>query len=187
MLDLLTEVGMLGCRPIDTPMEQNHGLASSTTDIFGQPDQYRRLVGHLVYLSVTRPDLSYVVHTLAQFLSNPMQHHWDAALRVLRYLKGHLGQGIYLRPTSSLTLRAYSDSDWAVCPLTRRSLTSYVVFLGHSPISCRTKKQPIVARSSAEAEYRAMVVTTCKLKWLKSLLKTLSILHMFPMYLFCER
>ena len=66
-LDVLSEVGMLGCRPIDTPMEQNHRLAYAEGEPFSQPDQYRRLVGRLVYLSVTRPELSYSVHTLAQF------------------------------------------------------------------------------------------------------------------------
>ena len=70
-LDVLKEAGTLGCKPIDMPIEQNHRLAYITGDPFKQPDQYRLLVGRLVYLSVTRPDLSYAVHTLVQFLSKP--------------------------------------------------------------------------------------------------------------------
>lgn len=115
-LDILTEAGMLGCKPIDTPMEQNHRLAYASGEPFEHPDQYRRLVGRLVYLSVTRPELSYSVHTLAQFLSDPQVTHWDAELRVLRYLKGSPGQGILLRPVSDLCLTAFCDSDWLHVP-----------------------------------------------------------------------
>lgn len=184
-LDLLTEAGMLGCKPIDTPMEQNHRLAYAEGDPYEHPAQYRRLVGRLVYLSVTRPELSYSVHTLAQFLSNPQIAHWDAAIRVLRYIKGQPGQGILLRP-SDMQLNAFCDSDWAACPLTRRSLSGYFVLLGRTPVSWKTKKQPTVSRSSAEAEYRAMAVTTCELKWLKSLLRSLGVVHSQPMRLFCD-
>lgn len=80
---------MLRCKPIDSPMEQNHRLAHEDGNPFEYPDKYRRLVGRLVYLSVTRPVLCYSVHTLAQFLSAPQIAHWDAALRVFRYIKGH--------------------------------------------------------------------------------------------------
>ncbi|XP_021719900.1 uncharacterized protein LOC110687549 [Chenopodium quinoa] len=177
---------MLGCKPIDTPMEQNHRLAYAEGEPFSQPDQYRRLVGRLVYLSVTRPELSYFVHTLARFLSNRQVQHWDAAIRVLLCIKGSPGQGILLRPMKDMCLTAFCDSDWAACPLTRCSLSSYKVFLGRSPVSWKTKKQPIVSRSSAEAEYHAMAVTTCELKWLKSLLSSLGILHPKPMKLYCD-
>ncbi|XP_065855377.1 uncharacterized mitochondrial protein AtMg00810-like [Euphorbia lathyris] len=185
-LDVLTEAGMLGCKPIDTPMEQNHHLATADGPSMPDPAQYRRLVGRLVYLTITRPELSYSVHTLAQFLSNPKVEHWDDALRVLRYLKGSPGQGILLRKCNDLRLNAFCDSDWAACPLTRRSLTGYFVLLGTSPISWKTKRQPTVSRSSAEAEYRAMAVTTCELKWLKSLLRSLGVHHSRPMRLFCD-
>ncbi|XP_057251474.1 uncharacterized mitochondrial protein AtMg00810-like [Beta vulgaris subsp. vulgaris] len=185
-LDVLSESGMLGCKPIDTPMEQNHRLALVDDAPLSDPDRYRRLVGRLVYLSVTRPELSYAVHTLAQFLSAPMVPHWEAALRVLRYLKGSPGQGILLRSRNDLCLSAYCDSDWAACPTTRRSLSGYLVFLGCSLVSWKTKKQPTVSRSSAEAEYRSMAVTTCELKWLKSLLSSLGVLHSRPMRLFCD-
>ena len=133
-LDVLKEVGMLCCKPIDTLMEQNHRLAYEKDNPYERPDQYRRLVGRSVYLSVTRPDLSYAVHTLAHFLTATQVAHWDAAVRVLRYVKGHSGQGILLRP-DTLLLTAYCDSDWAACPFTRRSLSGYTALLGSSLVS----------------------------------------------------
>lgn len=104
----------------------------------------------------------------------------------MRYLKSHPGQGILLRASSSFRLRAYCDSDWASCPITRRSLTVYLVFLGDSPISWKTKKQPTVSRSSAEAEYRSMASATCELKWLHGLLGSFGIQHKPPMLLLCD-
>ena len=90
-LDVLTEAGMLGCKPLDTPMEHNHRLASAEGSSFAHADRYRHLVGRLVYMYVTHPKLSYVVHTLSQFVVAPHVCHQNAALCVLRYLKGNLG------------------------------------------------------------------------------------------------
>lgn len=79
----------------------------------------------------------------------PRQENLEAALRIVRYLKGTHGQGIHLRADSDLTLQGWCDFDWAACPITHRSLTGWLVFLGHSPISWKTKRQPTISRSSA--------------------------------------
>lgn len=185
-LDIINECGLLGCKPIDTPMEQNHTLARDKGEFFSEPSKYRRLIGRLVYLTVTKPDLSYAVHTLAQFLQAPRLKHWHAALRVVRYLKNAPGQGIFLSATNDLTLSAYCDSDWAACPLTRRSLTGYVVLLGNSLVSWKTKKQQVVSRSSAEAEYRSMALTLCEVKWIMELMRSLGIRQQAPTSLYCD-
>ena len=104
----------------------------------------------------------------------------------MRYLKHRPGQGIFLPSTSNFQLSAYCDSDWAGCPLSRNSITGYFIFLGNSPISWKTKKQPTVARSSAEAEYRAMAVTCCEIRWLRQLLKDLGLSHAEPVRLHCD-
>ncbi|KAF5193419.1 Retrovirus-related pol polyprotein from transposon re2 [Thalictrum thalictroides] len=119
-------------------------------------------------------------------MHQPRQTHYDAAIRVLRYLKSSPGYGILLFSNSSLQISAYCDSDWAACPMTRRSTTRYFVMLGKSPISWRTKKQHTVSRSSAEADYRVMASATCELIWLKSLLCDLRIFHSKPMHLYCD-
>ncbi|XP_026444807.1 uncharacterized protein LOC113345217 [Papaver somniferum] len=114
--------GLLGARPAEFPMETNHRLALAQGDLFVDVEKYRRLIGRLIYLAVTRPDLTYSVHTLSQFMQQPRIEHWEAALRVVRYLKNP-GQGILLRSDSNLSLQGWCDSDWASFPLTRRSLT----------------------------------------------------------------
>nr|CAD1835983.1 unnamed protein product [Ananas comosus var. bracteatus] len=167
-------------------MEQQHRLSTDSGDPILDPGQYRRLVGRLIYLTITRPKLCYSVHILSQFMQDPRTLHWDAAMRVLRYLKQSPGQGILLSVLTSLQLTAYCDSDWAGCPMTRRSVTGYFVMLGGCPISWKTKKQTVVSRSSAEAEYRSMAATTSELLWLRSLLQSLGIDHAQPMQLFCN-
>ncbi|XP_019091105.1 PREDICTED: uncharacterized protein LOC109128712 [Camelina sativa] len=86
-LDIIDECGLSGAQPTDTPLEQNHTLLSSKSKPLSAPDQYRRLVGRLMYLTHTRPELSYAVNILAQFMQTPLMDHWDSALNVVRYLK----------------------------------------------------------------------------------------------------
>ncbi|KAK2996941.1 hypothetical protein RJ639_024875 [Escallonia herrerae] len=186
VLDILSESGLLGSKPSSTSMDQQHKLTPDTGSMCSDPGQYRRLVGRLLYLTITRPDNSYAVHVLSQFMHAPRQPHLDAALQVLRYLKGAPGQGILLPANSSLTLHAYCDADWAGCPSTRRSTTGYIIFLGSSPISWRSKQQSVVSRSSAEAEYRAMATTSSEVIWLVRLLHDLHIPCTSPVSLFCD-
>lgn len=140
-LDIINECGLLGTKPAPTLMEQNHNLAWSDGAFYTEPAKYRRLVGCLVYLAITKPEISYAVYILAQFLQKPRQHHWDAAIRLVRYLKGVPGRGILLSANNDLHISAFCDSDWAACPLTRRSLTGFIFILGDSMVSWKTKKQ----------------------------------------------
>ncbi|CAH9070916.1 unnamed protein product, partial [Cuscuta epithymum] len=96
VLDILSETGLTGAKPVAFPMIQNHCLQRDTGAFFPDPERYRRLVGKLIYLTLTRPDICYSVHILSQFMQEPRVHHWEAVLRVLRYLKGHPGQGVFL-------------------------------------------------------------------------------------------
>uniref|UniRef100_A0A3Q7G9E8 Integrase catalytic domain-containing protein n=1 Tax=Solanum lycopersicum TaxID=4081 RepID=A0A3Q7G9E8_SOLLC len=137
-LEILQEAGLTDCKPVVTPLPPGHGLATSTSVPIHDPGKYRRLVGRLIYMTITRPDLAYSVHLLSQFMHEPKVDHLNAAMRVLRYLKGHPGQGILLRADSNLQILAYCDSDWATCPLSRKSVSGYFIMLGGSPISWKT-------------------------------------------------
>ncbi|KAK2448739.1 putative mitochondrial protein [Trifolium repens] len=117
-LDILNECGMLACKPASLPLPPNHKLALDSSPLYEDPSQYRRLVGRLIYLTITRPELAYSVHILSQFMQKPHRGHWDAAMLVLRYLKSAPGQGIIIPKDNDLKLVAYCDSDYASCPLT---------------------------------------------------------------------
>lgn len=185
-LDIISETGLLGSKPSSVPIALNHKLQIATGPPLTNPEAYRRLVGRLIYLTFTRPELCYTVHILSQFMQVPLEAHWEAALRTVRYLKGSPGQGVLLRADSDLRITAYCESDYNSCLLTRRSLSAYIVLLGSSPISWKTKKQEVVSMSSAEAEYRSMAFALKELKWLKQLLLSFGIPHNSPMQLFCD-
>ena len=162
-LEIVDECDLLGSKPNDFPIEENHKLALAIGPILTDVGLYRRLVGRLIYFTITRPDLSYVVHILSQFMQNPRVEHMNAAYRVLCYIKGTPDCGILLQANPVFRLSAYCDFDWGTCPLTRWPLTGYLITLGWSPISWKTKKQPTVSRSFAEAEYRSMAAATSEL------------------------
>ncbi|XP_004301110.1 PREDICTED: uncharacterized mitochondrial protein AtMg00810-like [Fragaria vesca subsp. vesca] len=138
-LEIIKDAGLLGAALIDTPMERGSKL-SDKSEPLKDPGKYRRLVGRLIYLTVLRLDITYVVHVLSIFMHQPRKDHWEAALRVVRFLKNSPGQGLFFSSNSDFRLRAYCDLNWASCPLTRRSTTGYCVFLGLSLISWRSKR-----------------------------------------------
>ncbi|CAL1356682.1 unnamed protein product [Linum trigynum] len=186
VLDILADTGLEAARPSLTPIEQQHQLGRSPSPPAVDFSAYRRLVGRLLYLTVTRPDITYAINVLSQAMQAPTKAHEAAAVRILRYLKSTPGRGLFFPASNPLHLTAYCDADWGGCPLTRRSTTGYYIRLGASPISWRTKKQQVVARSSAEAEYRAMASTVSELLWLRWLLRDFGVTFLGPTPLFCD-
>ncbi|KAF5474584.1 hypothetical protein F2P56_006472 [Juglans regia] len=122
-LDILQDTGIIGSKAAAFVMESNLKLTAEDPNLYEDPPAYRRLVGRLLYLTLTRPDLAYSVQVLSQFLAKPTVSHYQAAIRVLRYLKATPGQGLFFSASSELQLKAFSDSDWAGCIDTRRSVT----------------------------------------------------------------
>ncbi|KAL9250699.1 Retrovirus-related Pol polyprotein from transposon RE1-like protein [Drosera capensis] len=131
--DLLKESGFLGCKPVDTPMEQNLKLSNFTDEpdfIIPNLDMYRRLVGKLIYLTVTRPDISFAVSLVSQFMYTPRKSYLIVVDHILRYLKKSPGKGLIYRPTAILFLTAYSDADYAGSPDDIRSTSGYCTYFG---------------------------------------------------------
>ncbi|GJS23648.1 retrovirus-related pol polyprotein from transposon TNT 1-94 [Tanacetum coccineum] len=168
----------------DIPIDAKAKYTPTDGDPLPDPSLYRTIVGSLVYLTVTRPYISYAVHIMSQFVSAPTMVHWAVVLHILRYLRGTQFQTLLFPSTSALDLRAYCDSDWAGDVVSRKSTTGFCIFLGDSLISWKSKKQDVLSNSSTEAEYHAMVVTTSEIVWLRWLLADMGvrIIHSTPLY-----
>jgi len=167
-LDLLSNSGSINSKPVSTPSDPSIKLHHVSSLPYDDIPSYRRLVGILLYLYTTRPDITFITQQLSQFLSKSNQTHHQAAL------------------SSSLHLHGFSDADWAGCIDTRRSISGQCFFHNDSLISWRTKKQLTVSRSSSEAEYRALASATCELQWLLYLLRDLHVTCSKLPVLFCD-
>jgi hypothetical protein len=159
---------MQDAKPSTSPSPSGIKLSQHAGDPLPDPTQYRHIVGALQYCTLTRPDIAFFVNQLCQHLHALSTAHWSAAKGVLRYLKATVHHGL-MYTKSSLHLTAYCDSDWAGNLDDRRSTTGFAIFLGSNLISWCAKKQPIVSRSSTEAEYRALAITTAEVYWLRML------------------
>nr|CCI55442.1 PH01B031C15.25 [Phyllostachys edulis] len=173
--DLLARSGLTDSRTAATPIKLHLQLHPTDGTLLEDPSRYRHIVGSLVYLAVTRPDIAHSVHVLSQFVSVPMSVHYAHLLRVLRYLRGTVDRCLFYSLSSQLQLHAYSDSIWTSDPVDRRSVSGYCIFLGSSLITWKSKKQTVVSRSSAEAELRALATTTSEIVWLRWLLADLGV------------
>ena len=186
ILDLLNETGMLGCRPAETPMDTTVKLGEKDGSAPVDKGRYQRLVGKLIYLSHTRPDISFPVSMVSQFMNNPTEQHMTVVTKILRYLKMTPGKGLFFQRTTNREIDIYSDADWAGSITDRRSTSGYCSFVWGNLVTWRSKKQPVVARSSAEAEFRAMAQGICEGIWLKRLLEELRVPVKYPMILHCD-
>jgi hypothetical protein len=135
IVDVLHWSKMAGAKPSSTPIASGSKLVAS----YGDPTEYHSIVGAPQYCTLTRPEISFTVNQLCQYMHSPTTSHWSFAKRVLRYLKGSLHHGLFFGK-GSLQLNAFCDSDWAGSLDDRRSTTGYAVFLGSSLVSWSAKK-----------------------------------------------
>uniref|UniRef100_A0A803Q5F0 Reverse transcriptase Ty1/copia-type domain-containing protein n=1 Tax=Cannabis sativa TaxID=3483 RepID=A0A803Q5F0_CANSA len=169
--DLLRRHNMTHLKPSPTPISTGKCLSALDGKEMENPTVYRSLIGALQYLCHTRPDISYAVNSLSQFLKSPSTIHWNAAKRILRYLKGTSTQGLHICCSNNLNITGFSDADWASNVDDRRYVGGYCVYLGESLVSWSSKKQSVVSRSSTESEYRALAHVSAEITWIESLLK----------------
>ncbi|KAJ9567043.1 hypothetical protein OSB04_003009 [Centaurea solstitialis] len=170
--ELLERANMTTCNPCRTPAEPVHKLDASGPPV-SDPTLYRSLAGALQYLTFTRPDIAFAVQQICLYMHDPREPHFHALKRILRYIRGTLDHGLQLHVSSSSALTAYSDADWGGCPTSRRSTSGYCVFLGDNLISWSSKRQGVVSRSSAEAEYRGVANAVAETSWIRNLLREL--------------
>ena len=186
--DIIKRVGMHNCKPVSTPLSTSEKLSIEEGEKLGQEDstRFRSIVGALQYLTLTQPDLSFPVNKVCQFLHAPTTCHWSAVKRILRYLQYTAGTGLKIEMCKSMMVSAFSDADWAGIFYDRRSTSGFTVFIESNLVSWSARKQATVARSSTEAEYKALANATAEVIWIQTLLAELRIPHPPVARLWCD-
>ncbi|KAK2966883.1 hypothetical protein RJ640_028893 [Escallonia rubra] len=167
---ILKKFKMYGCKSVGTPLVVDQKLIREDGSGDVNASLFRSLVGSLLYLSATRPDIMYATSLLSRFMLKPSRIHYGAAKRVLRYIQGTLDFGIMYKKNEKLQLSGFCDIDWAGSVDDMRSTSGYAFSLGSGMFSWASKKQQTVAQSSAEAEYVAAAVATSQAIWLRRIL-----------------
>ena len=172
---ILEKFNMVEANPIATPMDVSaKPIKAANGESKVDPHLYQSAVGSLLYLAIaTRPDIAFAVNKAAQFNSNPTTTHWQMVKRIIRYLVGTPKLGLLFYPDAQKELLGYSDSDYAGDVNDRKSTSAYVFLKSGAPISWKSKKQTVVAQSTAEAEYVALAAAAQEAVWLRRLLEDL--------------
>jgi hypothetical protein len=172
-LDILKCAVMADCKPCTTPIDLQAKLAGDSGPPVEDASQFRSIAGALQYLTFTRPDIAYVVQQICLHMHDPREPHLTVMKHILRYLQGTSDYGLLLCCSNSSNLIVYTDADWVSCPDTHRSTSGYAVFLGDNLVSWSAKRQTVVSRSNAEAEYHAVANGVAEATWLRQLLHEL--------------
>ncbi|MCO5568253.1 hypothetical protein L7F22_021950 [Adiantum nelumboides] len=174
---LLCKFGLEDCKPIAIPMETGLKLSLHDAGECAYVTLYQTAIGCLIYVCNTRLDIQFAVSQVSRFMHSPGSKHWQAIKRIFSYLSRTLHLGLFYPKGGSLPpdLHAFSDSDWAGCFDMRVSTSGFCFMLGSSRISWLSKKQPTVATSSCEVEYRALFTATVECVWLRRLMVDLGV------------
>ena len=175
--DILQEFNMLQAKPEYVPLPPGLRLLSDMDSPPTNLHLYCKLVGKLIFLTTTRPDLSYVVSTVSRYMATPQHAHLEAVKHILRYLRHTSDYGLLYQHQKSLPIRGYTVADWAACPETRRSTGGYLFSLAGGSITWQSKRQLTVSRSSTESEYMALSTCSQEAVWLGRLLSEFGLLQ----------
>ncbi|XP_020672371.1 uncharacterized protein LOC110092247 [Dendrobium catenatum] len=182
--DILQSAGLKDCKPSQTPIalkpsSNNNNFLNSDSKLYGQ------IAGSLQYLTITRPDIAYATNMICQHMHNPTEQDFTALKRLLRYIRGTYQFGLPIT-RGNLQLTSFSDSDWASDSNDRKSISGFCTYMGDTLVSWCVKKQATVAKSSTEAEYRALASTTSDVIWLRRLLTDFEAASSTPTTLLCD-
>ncbi|GJV42246.1 retrovirus-related pol polyprotein from transposon TNT 1-94 [Tanacetum coccineum] len=181
--EILKKFGFDTCTPIDTPMAERPDLDEDKGGKLIDPTRFRGMVGSLMYLSASRPDIVFAVCMCARYQAKPTEMHLTAIKRIFRYLKGTIHMGLWYPKDSGFDLKAFADADYAGCHDTRRSTSGSAQFLGHRLVSWSSKKQKSTAISTTEAEYIALSGCCAQILWMRSQLRDYGfVFNKIPMY-----
>eukprot|EP00253_Pinus_taeda_P028689 PITA_28689 len=184
--EVLGRFNMQECKASITPTVMGLKLSKQDSSKDFDPSLYKSIFGSLMYLTATRPDIMLVVSLISRFMEMPKEAHWQAAKRILRYVKGTKRFGILYNVSERSDLVSYTDSDWARSVDDRKSTSGYLFHMGSGAISWASKKQPIVALSTAEAEYVAATAAACQAVWMRRMLWSLGQEHAKATVIFCD-
>ncbi|XP_016552610.2 uncharacterized mitochondrial protein AtMg00810-like [Capsicum annuum] len=184
--DLLNEFNYSHYTPVSSQLDPTLKLTPDMGAPLPDPTSFRHLPGKLNFLLHTRPDISFAIQHLSQFLHNPCAPHMLAGLHILRYLMNDPDQGIFMPSSPSVEIYAYANSDWAACPVSRHSVTGFYIFFGDCPISWKSKKQPTIALSLAEVECRALCKVIAEVVWLTRLFTDMDLAISSPIPIFSD-
>ena len=185
-LSILRLFNMEDCKPSQTPLPEGLILSKDSPTPPVDATLYRTLVGKLLFLTKTRPDITHAVSIVSRFMQQPKEAHLQAAKHILRYVRRYPDLGLFFKQGEENRLHGYTDADYGQDIDDRISVGAYIFFLGNSPISWNSKKQSSTSRSSCESEYRALAQCSCEAVWIRRLLEELRILDGKPTYLYCD-
>jgi hypothetical protein len=172
-VDILKRAVMADCKSCTTPVDLQAKLAGDSGPPVEDVSQFWSIAVALQYLTFTWPNIIYVVQQICLHMHDPQEPHLTVMKRILHYLQGTPDYDHLLRYSSGSDVVVYTDANWAGCPGTCRSTSGYTVFLGDNLVSWSAKRQTVVSRSSAEAEYRAVANGVAEATWLRQLLHEL--------------
>ncbi|XP_059067424.1 secreted RxLR effector protein 161-like [Cryptomeria japonica] len=184
--ELLCRSGMQDCNSISTPMEQNLKISSNDGEAFKDPTKCRQVVVSLIYLTTTRPDITFAVGIMSRFMHKPCEEHWTIAQRVLKYLQGTQSLIIKYSKVSDFHLTGYSDCDFDGDKEHGMSTFGYLMTLGSTTVTWRSKKQIVHADSTTKEEYVAAAQATKEIVWLRKILEDLQEKQMTSTPLFVD-
>jgi len=173
--DLLKKFDFEGMKPLSTPMSSSIKIDKDENGKAVDITKYRGMIGSLLYLTASRPDIMYSVCLCARYQSNPKESHLNAVKRIFRYLSGTKNLGLWYPKGTHIDLFSYTDADWAGCTIDRKSTSGTCHFLGFALVSWFSKKQNLVALSTAEAEYISAASCCAQVLWMKQTLLDLGL------------